>query len=169
MTHPVEKTMRPERPRNPSSGKNKWFRIGPSPIQGRGAFATRAIPGGTRIIEYTGEKISHKTANARYDDERMDRHHTFLFAISRSIVIDAAVGGNDSRLINHSCRPNCEMEIAKDRIYVHARRNIRPGEELTYDYAFERAEADDEETEKLYLCNCGASRCRGSILLPRSR
>ena len=149
------------------SGK-KWFRIGRSSIEGRGGFATRLVPRGTRIVEYTGERISHEEADARYDDESMSRHHTLLFTVNRKVVVDAAVGGNEARFINHSCQPNCDIEIVRGRIYIDARRDILPDEELSYDYAYERDENDDKRTEKLYICRCGARLCRGTILRPRS-
>jgi len=147
---------------------NRWFAIRRSSIQGRGAFATRFIPRGTRIIEYTGERITHKEADARYDDASMDRHHTWLFTVNSRVVVDAAVGGNAARFINHCCEPNCAIEIEKGHIYVDAARDIEPEEELTYDYAYEREEGDDEGSEKLYMCLCGARRCRGTILAPDS-
>jgi hypothetical protein len=147
---------------------NRWFAIRRSPIQGRGAFAVRPIPRGTRIIEYTGERITHREADARYDDAGMERHHTWLFTVNRRVVVDAAVGGNASRFINHCCEPNCEIQIETGRIYIDAARDIEPGEELTYDYAYEREEGDEDGVEKLYMCHCGARRCRGTILAPDS-
>jgi SET domain-containing protein len=146
----------------------RWFSLRPSPIQGRGAFASRFIPRGTRIIEYTGERITHEEADARYDDGSMARHHTWLFTVNGRLVVDAAVGGNASRFINHSCEPNCAIEIERERIYIDAARDIAPGEELTYDYAYEREAGDDERAERHYLCRCGARRCRGTILVPES-
>jgi uncharacterized protein len=146
---------------------NKYFELRRSKIQGRGAFATRPIKKGTRIIEYVGERISHKEADKRYDDSGMGRHHTFLFSVGRSMVIDAAVGGNDARFINHSCAPNCEAIDDKQRIYIEAIRDIAEGDELTYDYAYERDGTEDEEWEKLYVCKCGAPTCRGTILAPK--
>lgn len=147
----------------------RWFAIRPSRIQGRGAIAIRHIPRGTRIIEYTGERISHEEADARYNDAEMKRHHTYLFTVSNRTVVDGAVGGNASRWINHSCEPNCEIEIERSRIFIDAMRDIEPGEELTYDYAFEREDDDDEDSEMHYVCHCGARRCRGTILTPRER
>jgi len=142
------------------------FEIRRSKIQGRGAFATRAIKKGDRIIEYTGERISWQEADRRYDDEHMQRHHTFLFTLTRRTVVDAAVGGNDARLINHSCEPNCEAVIVQGHIFIEAMRDIAEGEELTYDYAYERDADAGEEEEKLYVCRCGAPGCRGTILAP---
>src|SRR5262245_17035418 len=103
-----DRKRQPTRTKTSAERANKYFELRQSAIQGRGAFATRPIKRGTRIIEYTGERISHDVADQRYDDGAMGRHHTFLFTIDKSIVIDAAVNGNDARFINHSCAPNCE-------------------------------------------------------------
>ena len=71
-----------------------------------GVFATRRIPAGTRLIEYTGERLTDDEADARYpEDDTSGNHHTFLFSIADDIVIDAAFGGNDARWINHSLTP----------------------------------------------------------------
>ncbi|HJU73923.1 MAG TPA: SET domain-containing protein-lysine N-methyltransferase [Gemmatimonadaceae bacterium] len=142
------------------------FELRRSKIQGQGAFATRRIPKGERIIEYTGERISWKEADRRYDDATMKRHHTFLFTLNSRVCVDAAVEGNDARFINHSCDPNCEAVIVKDHIYIEAIRDIKPGEELAYDYAYERDADTTEEDEQLYVCHCGAANCRGTILAP---
>lgn len=142
------------------------FELRKSDIQGRGAFATRRIRKGTRIIEYVGEKITSEEGDERYDDSAMGRHHTFLFSLDNGYVIDAAVGGNEARFINHSCDPNCEAIIEKGHIYIDALRTIQPGEELAYDYAYERSDDHTDEDEKLYKCRCGAANCRGTILAP---
>jgi SET domain-containing protein len=146
--------------------KRDYFEIRRSPIQGRGAFALRRIRKGTRLIEYTGEHISHDEADRRYDDDKMTRHHTFLFTLNRTTVIDAAVGGNEARFINHSCDPNCEAVIDGGRIYIEAKRTIQPEEELVYDYQYERADDADESDEERYPCYCGAPNCRGTIMAP---
>jgi SET domain-containing protein len=145
------------------------FVIRRSKIQGKGAYATRPIRKGERIIEYVGERISWAESDRRYDDTKTKRHHTFLFAVNKKIVIDAAVGGNDARFINHSCEPNCEAVGEKSRIFIEALRAIQPGEELTYDYAYEREKGTTEEDEKLYVCHCGSARCRGTILAPQKQ
>jgi hypothetical protein len=142
------------------------FEIRDSHIQGLGAFATRRIPKGRRIIEYTGERINQEQADERYDDASMSRHHTFLFTLDDDTVLDGAVGGNESRFINHSCAPNCQAFIEGDRIFIYALRTIEPGEELSYDYGYERSEDMNEEDEARYVCRCGASTCRGTILAP---
>ena len=150
-----------------TSQANKYFVLRRSAIQGQGAFATRPIKRGTRIIEYTGERISPEEADRRYDDGGMGRHHTFLFSVDSKVCIDAAVDGNDARFINHSCAPNCEAVDERKRIYIEAIRDIAPGEELTYDYQYERDGTEDEKWEKIYVCKCGAPTCRGTILAPK--
>lgn len=149
-----------------SAGRPLPFELRQSPIQGRGAFATRRIRKGARIIEYAGERITQDEADKRYDDEAMGRHHTFLFTLDERTVIDAAVDGNEARFINHSCDPNCQALIEDDRIFIYALKDISPGQELCYDYAYERVEGMDEESEQLYVCRCGAKSCRGTILAP---
>ena len=72
------------------------FVVRESKIQGKEAFAIRNIRKGTRLIEYLGQRISWRTADKRYDDEKMGRHHTFLFTVDDKVVIDAAVNGNDA-------------------------------------------------------------------------
>jgi hypothetical protein len=99
----------------------------------------------------------------------MDRHHTFLFTVSSRTVIDAAVGGNDTRFINHSCMPNCEAVIEGGRVFIDALRSIPVGSELFYDYAYERERDAGPADEALYPCRCGTRRCRGTILAPPPR
>ncbi|MCY1076092.1 SET domain-containing protein [Archangium lansingense] len=142
------------------------FELRPSAIQGQGAFATRLIRKGSRIIEYVGERISQAVADERYDDTAMSRHHTFLFNVDEDTVIDAAHEGNDARFINHSCAPNCQAFLEGDRIYIYALRDIGVGEELSYDYSYDRTEDMGPEEEALYTCRCGAATCRGTILAP---
>jgi hypothetical protein len=146
---------------------NPYIELRTSAIQGTGAFATRNIKKGTRIIEYLGQRISWRTADKRYDDENMKRHHTFLFTVDEKICIDGAVNGSDARFLNHSCDGNCEATNERKRIFIDARRNIKAGEELLYDYAYERTDEHTEEDEKFYACRCGAKKCRGSILAPK--
>ena len=140
------------------------FEIRASRIQGLGAFATRRIPSGTRLIEYTGERLTPEQADARYPDTADERHHTYLFAIDDDVVIDAAVGGNDARFINHSCDPNCDAVIDDGRIWIETIREVEPGEELAYDYAYVLEERHTPSAKRRYPCTCGAANCRGTIL-----
>lgn len=153
----------------PRENSDAPFVVKRSKIQGKGGYATRPIKKGERIIEYVGEHITWAESDRRYDDTKASRHHTFLFAVNRKIVIDAAVAGNDARFINHSCDPNCEAVGEKSRIFIEAIRPIREGEELTYDYAYEREKGTTEEDEKLYVCHCGTAKCRGTILAPNKK
>lgn len=142
-----------------------------SDIHGTGVFAARGIRKGTRIVEYTGERIDNDEADRRYDEADMKRHHTFLFTLDRKTVIDGAIGrgGGDASYINHSCEPNCEAVITGRRIYIHALTMIQPGTELAYDYQYERTGENDGELEKFYYCRCGAPSCRGSIMKPAKK
>jgi SET domain-containing protein len=135
-----------------------------SDIHGRGVYAIAPIKKGTRIIEYLGERISHNEADLRYEKKGDDDGHTFLFIASNRTVIDAGVHGNDARFINHSCAPNCETVIEGSRVYIDAIRNIKPGEELGYDYQLTWESTDDPAELALYACRCGARRCRGTML-----
>jgi SET domain-containing protein len=148
-----------------SSDDDAWFEVRASPIQGLGVFARRPIPAGLRLIEYTGEVISDEEADRRYDNGAMERHRTYLFGVSDGTCIDGAIGGNEAHLINHSCDPNCEAVEVDSRIWIDAIRPIAAGEELTYDYAYER-DGGDEALTDFYGCRCGARECRGTILAP---
>jgi len=152
-----------------SSSRSRVYRVRKSTIQGRGVFATRRIGKGTRIIEYTGEQIGPEEADRRYDDDAMDRHHTFLFGIDDDISVDAAVGGNAARYINHSCDPNCEAVIEDDRIFIDAIKDIPSSAELVYDYQYERPGRFRASWKELYACHCGSPKCRGIILKPRKK
>ena len=104
-----------------------------SRIQGWGVFATRPINKNTRIIDYAGEKISNQESLKR--ERRYIRNgHIWCFKLTNRMVIDAGVGGNIARFVNHSCRPNCYVDIKKGVIWIRAARTIRRGEELSYDY-----------------------------------
>jgi SET domain-containing protein len=142
------------------------YRLRRSRVHGSGLFATRTIPSGAQIIEYVGERISHDEADRRHADKADDDGHTFLFTIDAKTVIDAGVGGNISRFINHSCDPNCEVILDDGRPFVESIRVIAPGEELAYDYNLTRSPDDSPEVAKIFACRCGAATCRGTMLAP---
>jgi len=146
------------------------FEVRDSGIQGIGVFATRFIPAGTRLIEYTGERLTEAEADARYpEDGESGNHHTFLFSIADDIVIDAAFHGNDARWINHSCDPNCDAVVDSERLWVETIRDVKRGEELAYDYAFELEERHSPAAKRRYPCNCGEANCRGTILAKKKK
>jgi len=89
------------------TAKSALITVRRSKVHGSGVFAARPIRKGTRIIEYTGERVTHAQADSRYEDKDESDNHTFLFIVDRKIVIDAGIDGNDARFINHSCDPNC--------------------------------------------------------------
>jgi uncharacterized protein len=139
------------------------FEIHRSPIEGVGAFALCRIRRGTRIVEYTGERITQVEADKRYQAGAAVHPHVLLFNVDDKIVVDAAVGGNDSRFINHSCDPNCESMVRRGRIWILALCDIEPGEELTYDYSLTGEDLSPDEQRRLYPCHCGTARCRGTL------
>jgi SET domain-containing protein len=104
-----------------------------SAIQGWGVFATRPITKNTRIIDYAGEKISNRES-LRREKRYLKQGRIWCFKLNGRFARDAAVGGNDARYINHACAPNCYSQVVGDTIWIRAARNIRKGEELTYDY-----------------------------------
>jgi SET domain-containing protein len=160
----VRKARRPLRAKKPSITNSPLVEARDSKIHGRGVYAVLPIKKGMRIMEYLGERISHAEADARYEKKGEDDGHTFLFIASNRTVIDAGVDGNDARFINHSCNPNCETVIENSRVFIDAIRNIKPGEELGYDYQLTWESTDDPAELALYSCRCGAKKCRGTML-----
>ena len=144
--------------------QTKYFAIRRSGVHGKGAFALKDIRKGTRLVEYVGENITPAESDRRYDDTKVKDHHTFLFSVDNRKVIDATYGGNESRFINHSCDPNCDAVIDKQRIWIETIREIEPGEELAYDYAYVLEERHTPAAKKRFPCRCGARNCRGTIL-----
>ncbi len=131
------------------------LRAAKSPIAGTGCFANKSFKKGQVVGEYTGEIIDDDEADSRYGDEEM----TYLFDIGRGRYIDGDTDDNPVKYINHSCDPNCESEQDGKRIFIVALRDIKKGEELTYDYHLQ-VEEDDEDP---YTCRCGARECRGTM------
>ena len=104
-----------------------------SKIAGWGVYATAAITKNTRIIDYAGEMISH-AESVRRERRVLPRGRIWCFTVNRRFVRDASVGGNIARFINHGCESNCYSRVIGRTIWICASRNIRKGEELTYDY-----------------------------------
>lgn len=147
-----------------SSKRPRRFAVRNSAIHGRGVFALARIPKKTRIIEYKGELISDAEADRRYSRRHANSPHTMLFSVDDGLVIDATRRGNSARWINHSCQPNCEIADQGHRIFIEARRDIRSGEELTYDYNLQIGERHTKAAKREHACFCGARRCRGTML-----
>jgi len=109
---------------------------------GLGLFATRAYKKGERIIEYFGRQISK--------EEEYSSRSKYLFEVNSRKTIDGTARENIARYINHSCKPNCEPEIVRGRIFIDAVKLIKPGDEFTYDYGEEYF----DEHIKPHGCRC---------------
>jgi uncharacterized protein len=109
-----------------------------SSVHGWGVFALQAIPKNKRIIDYAGERITSRESTPR-EEAYLANGHIWCFKLHNRAVIDAAVGGNIARFINHACKGNCYSNVVNGVIWIVAARSIRKGEELTYDYHTEGA------------------------------
>ena len=138
-----------------------------SGVHGRGVFALQDIAEGEVIIEYTGQVISWQEAQERHPHDPKQPNHTFYFHVDENHVIDAKVGGNSARWINHSCNPNCFADEQDGRIFITALRNIAAGEELNYDYGLIIEERYTKKLKAEYPCWCGSKNCRGTLLAPK--
>jgi SET domain-containing protein len=135
-----------------------------SGVHGKGVFALKRIRAGETIIEYKGEIITWKEALERHPHDPHDPDHTFYFHIDDGRVIDAGVGGNAARWINHACDPNCEADEVDGRIFIKALRDLKPGEELFYDYGLIFDGRHTPALKKKFACRCGTKACRGTML-----
>ena len=139
-----------------------------SGVHGKGVFALQPIKRGERIIEYVGEVITWPEALRRHPHDPLDPNHTFYFHVDKNHVIDAKVGGNASRWINHACRPNCKADQTDEgRVFIRALKNLKPGDELFYDYGLVIDERYTPKLKKAYECRCGHFSCRGTMLSPK--
>jgi SET domain-containing protein len=156
------------RHRRVAAAPPKWIRAANSAIHGRGVYARTAIPDGTRIVEYTGERITKAEAQRR-EEQRLARLRrggdgsVYIFILNRRHDLDGRKRNNVARLINHSCAPNCRAETIRGRIWIFARRDIPAGGELTFDYGYSYKECRD------HPCRCGAKNCAGFIVTADSR
>jgi len=145
-----------------------------SAIHGNGVFALAPIAKGERVIEYKGRRRTHEQVDTG-DSGGVETGHTFLFTLNDDYVIDANFEGNSARWINHSCEPNCEAVLEehegkdprKDRVFIEAKRAIKPGEELTYDYGITLDEPHTARLKKIWACRCGSKKCTGTMLRPK--
>lgn len=140
-----------------------------SGVHGKGVFALQPILSGETVIEYIGEVITWKEALRRHPHDPEQPNHTFYFHIDEKHVIDANVGGNAARWINHACDTNCEADEDDGRVFIKATRDIAPGEELFYDYGLVIDEKLTKKLKKEYPCHCGSEQCRGTLLAPKRR
>ena len=113
---------------------------------GLGLVAEEAIPKDAFIIEYFGEILSN--------DDADEKGGKYLFEVDGGYTIDGTTRRNRARYINHSCKPNCETEVAGRRVFVYAKRSIAEDEELSYDYGKEYFDTHI----KPFGCRCGHHR-----------
>lgn len=113
-------------------------------VTGLGLYTMEPIAKGMRVIEYTGEKITVDEANKRGG--------MYLFELNSKWLIDGKDRSNTARYINHACgsAANCDVDIKGGKIWISARKNIKEGEELCYDYGKEMF----NEYIKPHGCKC---------------
>jgi SET domain-containing protein len=162
---PREPNKTPQKPRT----HGRRIQVRRSGVHGKGVFAVAPIAAGDKVIEYTGEVITWKEALRRHPHDPADPNHTFFFHIDDKHVIDAKVGGNAARWINHACDTNCEADEDDGRIFIKAKRDLLPGEELFYDYGLVIDERLTPRLKREYPCRCGSAQCRGTLLAPKRR
>ncbi|MBS3111674.1 SET domain-containing protein-lysine N-methyltransferase [Candidatus Woesearchaeota archaeon] len=134
---------------------SEYIEVRTSLIHGSGIYAKKDIPKETRIIEYIGEKISR--LKSELFDENPEKG-IYLFELNKKYDLDGNVEYNTARFINHSCNPNCYVEIKNEEIWILSINEIKKGEELTYDYGFPLFNFLN------YKCNCGTKKCVGYIV-----
>ena len=134
----------------------KYFRK-KSGINNLGLFAKSDIKKGEKVIEYKGRKLTHKQVeeNDRFDNSKA----IYLFTLNERYVLDGDTKTNTAKYINHSCDPNCEVDIIKGKIWIIAIKDIKKGDELSYDYGF-GYDADFRQ----FPCKCGSKNCCGYIV-----
>ena len=140
----------------------KLYKVKKSNIDKRGLWDAKNIKKGTKIIYYRGKIITKKETerNPKYDNEKA----IYLFNLNSRYDLDGDFKYNTARLINHSCDPNCEVAGKGLKLWIFALREIKKGEELSYDYGF-----GYDENYKDYTCRCKSKNCCGYIVREGSR
>ena len=142
-----------------------------SKVHGSGVFAKTDIKKNVKIIQYIGEKVSKSEGDKRSED-RIKRYlnskktgSVYIFELNSKYDIDGSPLYNKARYINHSCRPNCEVEIKNGKIWIKSIKNIKKDDELSYDYGYDF----DPEDFMDHLCKCKSKNCVGYIVREGSR
>lgn len=162
----AKKQISAPKPASKSTAKPKpavWHVVRRSSIHSRGVFARCDIPTNTKVIEYTGEKIGKRESERRAQIRLARAKKTgvaavYIFNLNKKQDLDGSQASNTARLLNHSCAPNCEAIQSRGRIWLTAMRDIREGEELTFNYGFDLENWDE------HVCRCGTDRCVGFIV-----
>ncbi len=142
------------------------WKIKNSQVHGKGIYATQNIRKNTKIIQYVGEKILRREGNKR-SEKRIKKYlgskktgSVYIFELNQKYDIDGSFLYNKARYINHSCDPNCEVDIIKNEIWITSIKSIKKGDELSYDYGY----AFDKDDYKDHVCKCGSTNCIGYII-----
>jgi len=142
------------------------WKIKKSNVHGTGIVARKNVVKGTKIIQYIGEKITKKEGDKRSSKRIKNYLHSkstgsvYIFELNKKFDIDGSVARNYARFINHSCNPNCEVNIVKNEIWISSIKSIKKGEELNYDYGF----PFDEDDFSDHICMCKSKKCIGYII-----
>lgn len=142
------------------------WKVKKSKVHGTGVFATSDIPKNKKIIEYIGDKVT-KSEGDRRSAERIKKYlnkknegSVYIFELNKKYDIDGSPKYNKARYINHSCSPNCEVDILNNQIWIISIKKIKKGEELNYDYGY----PFDKDDYKDHKCKCGSKNCIGYII-----
>jgi len=133
-----------------------WYKK-KSAVDGTGLFASQFIKKNSRIIQYTGEKVKK-----RIGYKRAEKHlpKIYIFELNHHYLIDGKCRKNYARFINHSCNPNCDIEIENNEIWIISKKSIAKNKELSYNYGYDYDIEDFED----HVCTCGSKNCVGYIL-----
>jgi len=149
---------------------NRYIEVQKSGIHRNGVFAKTDIPKGTMVIEYIGRKITKGESDVlleytqnNYNRDPENHAGTYVFDLDDEWDLDGDTPENDAKFINHSCEPNCACDIREGHVWINALRDIKKGEEITYNYCFEINE-DDPYDFMEHPCKCGSKRCVGYIM-----
>tara|TARA_B110000503_G_scaffold117840_1_gene178208 strand:- start:200 stop:727 length:528 start_codon:yes stop_codon:yes gene_type:complete len=144
--------------------EKKLYQKKNSSIHSSGLFAKFDILSGDRVIEYVGDKLT-KSKSDLIADVHIEANKkagtngaVYIFTLNKTHDINGKVPWNIAKYINHSCDPNCETDIVRGRIWISAIKDIKKGEELTYDYGY------DMDSFEEHPCRCRSKNCLGYIV-----
>ena len=140
----------------------KLYKEGFSKINRKGLFANKDIKNGKKIINYIGKIITKKQTdeNPKFDNGKA----IYLYNLNNRYDLDGDFKYNTARLINHSCKPNCEVRGKGLKLWISSIKDIKKGDELSYDYGF-----SFDKDYKDFPCKCGSKKCVGFIVNSQSR
>ncbi len=148
------------------NNQEKLWIVKKSRVHGHGVFAATNIKKDENVIEYIGDKVT-KAEGDRRSAKRIKKYlnskitgSVYIFELNSKYDIDGSSLRNKARYINHSCKPNCEVDIVKGKIWIRSIKKIKKGQELSYDYGYEF----DKDDYTDHICKCGSKNCIGYII-----